>query len=546
LALESRDDLGFQSGQQIIRFAWNKEAGKAYPIYIKKGTTTQVPLHFSKVMNNPNLAPIEWHPEYARKMLEYEIDLLDYGKANQFTNFDATHYQENRDTLKAMLSSLNANYQILARQAEQKRGKSIDVSVEKDKAKLDFIKKVSKDPETHVADVILAENIMKELQGSAVRESLLYPPVGKSTVSQKMNLLIKINSKIKDPKQHITSQQLETVFAKMRYVNAFNQGASDSSGGQTSADLKLTGNQALLQQEQVRIKNLLAQETIGVPRKIDPEELIRSDLPLPPNIKLPPPTLPTQTRGSLSVKLKNLQKAREELHEDDSLSKDDKKELLKMNENTITRTEYRITQFGKKPEEKFFIPEELKGTTTPISPLKLIYDMVQARKQGDFKRADELKKQVEEIKKTSQLIQTKGQIGGEREISAVFGTQVCSNCKGIGRTSFGRICKTCGGSGFPRQIDYGKPQLKGLPREGVMGTSQFFCKLCNQKGFADPKCRSCHGYTLIRSRVQQQTLAGEKYVKSVSPLENLYYKQGEFAPKIPKAFQSEQKRKTAI
>jgi len=218
LALESRDDLGFQSGQQIIRFAWNKEAGKAYPIYIKEGTTTQVPLHFSKMMNNPNLAPIEWHPEYAKKMLEYEIDLLDYGKANQFTNFDATYYQENRDTLKAMLASLNANYQILARQAEQKRGKSIDASVEKDKAKLDFIKKVSKDPETHLAEIVLAKSIMNELQGNPMTSSLYLPvgtakPLNKALadrLGQKINLLMKINSKIKDPKQHITSEQLET------------------------------------------------------------------------------------------------------------------------------------------------------------------------------------------------------------------------------------------------------------------------------------------------------------------------------------------------
>jgi len=278
--------IGFQTGQQIQIFRWNERAGKAYPIRIKKGASIY-PLHFSRIINNPNKSLVEFHPEYAKKMVEYEIEVLDHGKAND-PMFDKTHYAENRALLTQALAELNANYNVLAKQAEQEKGRPIDARKEAIKADTHILKTIVKEPQTHVADTAVAKNVIMRLSGIPISDRMIE--------SDLKTAITRINNKAEKPEDKISHDEREMLLTKFRYMIAFKQGvAGKTAGGQMDATRIITPDETAT----ATIRNLLGQKR-GVPRDIEPTELIKEDFPMRSGVKFPAPTEETLSLASLS------------------------------------------------------------------------------------------------------------------------------------------------------------------------------------------------------------------------------------------------------
>ncbi len=209
-----------------------------------------------------------------------------------------------------------------------------------------------------------------------------------------------------------------------------------------------------------------------------------------------------------------------------------------MNRNALDRVEHNINQFSKTPSNRVFavrgLPEG-SGAGVPITPIRLIYEKVLAKKRGDTIQVEDLERRINLIKQQG-AIQSSKQIGGEREVSAIFSNKACPRCVGTGTTSFGRVCPSCGGSGSPLQSMIGKQNIfkkfveKEQKRIGTTG-SPFVCRDCNKKGFSDPRCKKCAGRSIIFPQNIRREEAGKELVKATPPIENLFRQQGIFEPK---------------
>ena len=109
--------------------------------------------------------------------------------------------------------------------------------------------------------------------------------------------------------------------------------------------------------------------------------------------------------------------------------------------------------------------------------------------------------------------QNKG-IGKETNIGgAVYNSSgLCSNCGGTGNVSNGKTCKTCQGSGSPKQADFGKL------------SSSYYCRTCNSKGKINPNCKSCGGRTTLFTRGMILDSAGREHQRQVEKKDRRFAK----------------------
>jgi len=516
-------------GQQILKFAWNKQAGKAYPIFLRD-TKNFVPLQFSRLISNPDKALIDWHPEYAKKMLRYEIEVIDQAEKKD-ANYDTSKGKMNRMQLIHALDALNQHQRLLERQAKLQ---------ERSEASSDVLKSEIVKPSPKKSDLAITKEVGKDLRKQGYTEVAI--PVLEGQLTKVSNQAVARGEKA------LGFEEKQKIINNARFINAYLQGATGRSGGQLNKSLE---------------KNLITAIEVGrfrsirFPTKNVPdlkkEEVIKGEftrfkprIELPPELRFKAPTLPTKTEQDFKREQDRLTSARNDINNDrfkneisgELLSAEEKKELLEMNRNSLDRVEHNINQFKKTPNNRVFAVKGLpegSGVGAPIQPIRLVYEQILAKKRGDIKQVEDLERRINLVKQQS-AIQSSKQIGGEREVSAIFSNKTCPRCVGTGVTSFGRTCPSCGGSGSPLQAMIGKQNIfqkfieKEQKRIGGTGTS-FVCRDCNKKGFTDPRCKKCAGRTIIFPQNIRREEAGRELVKATPPLENLFRQQGEFIPK---------------
>jgi len=536
----SSDDPRFKGlffgnqGQPVLRFAWNAKAGKAYPIFLTDPKNFP-PLQFSRLISNPTKALIDWHPPYAKKMLQYEVEVIDQAMQKD-SSFDKERGRRNRIQILRAIDALNQHQRLLEGQAKiQERAEAstdvlrseIDKPILKKSVALEEVRKdLRKQKYEEVAIPILKAKLTREATKARDREEL-------STKEREQAVL-----------SSIAPESIEAI-RRQRFINAYLQGATGRTGGQLDKSLK---------------KDLLAPEKVVIisrktPADLKKEEIIKGEFTgyrpsdLKPELRFQPYTSPTKTKKDFEDEQDRLTSARNDISNDrfkneitgELLSDEEKKELLEMNRNALDRVEHNINQFKKTPNNRIFkvqgLPVGAGVISDPLSlegkPIRLIYEKILAKKRGDPKLVEDLERRINLIKQQG-AVQSGKQIGGERETSAVFSNTVCSKCAGTGIGGSGqKICRTCGGSGSPLQADFAKRNLfveQEKKKISSTGGGAFICRDCNKKGFADPRCKKCGGRSIIFDINKKRKEIGEEYVKSTPPLENLFRQQGEFVP----------------
>jgi len=422
--LRPLDDPAFRGlffgnqGQPILKFAWNAKAKKAYPIFLRDPKNFP-PLQFSRLVSNPEKSLIDWHPDFAKKMLRYEIEVLDQANEKD-ASFDKSKYQSNRMRLNSALDALNQQQRLLERQAKLQENAEAGEYVLK--AQIDK-------PIPEKSDLAIVKEVGKDLRKQKYEEMAI--PILKAKLTRERNKAIERGeappSTILERRKRIREQE---------FINAYIQGATGRTGSQKET------------------KDLLAPETakiigniIATSKDLKKEEIIKGEFTggspnLRPELQFKAPTLPTKTEQDFKNEQERLTSARNDINNDkfknemtgELLSDEEKNELRQMNRNALDRVEHNIKQFQKTPNNRMFAVKDLpegSGTGTPITPIRLVYEKELAKKRGDTRQVQDLEQRINLVKQQS-AVQSSRQIGGEREVSAIFSNKVCMKCAGTG------------------------------------------------------------------------------------------------------------------